>query len=268
MKKIIFFNLILSLVILSSCSGYNKVVKGDNYENKFKLAGELYEGKHYMRSVALYEQIYQRVPRTAEGELAYYRLGKAYYFEKDYSMAGYYFNSFYERFTTSVHAEEALFLSTMCSVENSPEFSLDQNETELAINDLQQFINKFPNSDLVDSCNHEMDRLRVKLETKDYEVVKLYVKTGSFKSAIMTSQTFIEDYPGSKYKEEVGFILVKSTYLLAKNSVEEKKKKRIEETLERYRNFVTEFPNTKYKKELNSISDEMEKGLQQLTVIK
>ncbi len=264
MKKIIFFNLLLSLIILSSCSGYNKVVKGDNYEEKFRVAGELYEKKHYMRSVALYEQIYQRVPRTAEGELSYYRLGKAYYFEKDYSMAGYYFNSFYERFTTSIHAEESLFLSAMCSVENSPEFSLDQNDTELAINDLQQFINRFPNSDLVDSCNHEMDRLRFKLETKDYEVVKLYSKTENFKSAIMTSQTFLEDYPGSKYREEISFIMVKSSYLLSKNSIEEKKKVRIEETLERYRNFVTEFPNTKFKREVNAMSDELEKGLQEL----
>ena len=268
MKKIIFFNLILSLVILSSCSGYNKVVKGDNYEDKFRVAGENYDDGKYMRSVALYEQIYQRVPRTAEGELAYYRLGKAYYFEKDYSMAGYYFNSFYERFTTSIHAEEALFLSVLCSVENSPEFSLDQNDTELAINDLQQFINRFPNSELVDSCNHEMDRLRFKLETKDYETVKLYSKTENYKSAIMTSQTFMEDYPGSKYKEEISYILVNSSYFLSKNSIETKKKVRIEETLERYRNFVTEFPNSKYKREVNSISDEMEKGLQLLTITK
>lgn len=263
MKKIIFLNLILSLIILSGCSGYNKIVKGDNYEDKFRVAGELYEKKQYMRSVALYEQIYQRVPRTPEGELAYYRLGKAYYSEKDYHMAGYYFGSFYERFTSSPRAEETLFLSALCSVENSPEASLDQNDTELAINDLQQFINKFPNSDLIDSCNHVMDRLRFKLETKDYQVVNLYAKTENYKSAITTSITFMADYPGSKYKEEIGFVLINSSYLLTKNSIEEKKKQRIEETLERYRNFVAEFPNTQYKKEVNSISDKMELELQE-----
>ena len=113
-----------------SCSGYNKIVKGDNYEDKFRVAGELFEKKQYMRSVTLYEQIYQRVPRTPEGELAYYRLGKAYYAEKDYHMAGYYFGSFYERFTASSKAEETLFLSALCSVENSPDASLEQNDTE------------------------------------------------------------------------------------------------------------------------------------------
>jgi outer membrane protein assembly factor BamD len=54
----------------------------------------------------------------------------------------------------------------MCSVSNSPEFTLDQNDTEIAINTLQQFIDKYPNSTLVDSCNHVMDRLRMKLEKR------------------------------------------------------------------------------------------------------
>jgi outer membrane protein assembly factor BamD len=257
--------LILMLVILASCSGYNKVLKSDNYERKFELAGELYEKKQYLRSVALYEQIYQRVPKTAEGELAYYRLGKAYYFEGDYYMAGYYLGSFFQRFTYSQKSEECLFLSAMCSVKNSPDFTLDQNETELAINDLQQFINKFPESSLVDSCNKVMDQLHFKLEEKDYAAVKQYSNIGELKAAITTASTFLNDYPRSEYRETVYYVLVKNSYLITKNSIEQKKVQRIEETLERYRNFVAEFPNTKYKRELNSISDDLEKELQTIT---
>jgi outer membrane protein assembly factor BamD len=264
MKIRILYIALVSFLVLTSCSGYNKVVKGDNYERKFELAGELYDKKQYMKCVTLYEQIYQRVPKTGEGELAYYRLGKSYYEEKDYSMGGYYFGSFYQRFPFSPKAEECMFLSAICSVKNSPDFTLDQNDTELAINDLQQFINKFPNSELVDTCNQVMDKLRFKLETKDFETVKQYSKTENFKAAIMSSQTFLEDYPRSNYREEVQFTLVNNSFLLTKNSIEEKKKQRIEETLERYRNFVAEFPNTKYKKDVNSISDLMEKELQEV----
>lgn len=253
---------VLFLLALTACSGYNKVVKGDNYERKFTLADELYNKKQYMRCVTLYEQIYQRVPKTGEGELAYYRIGKSYYAEEDYSMAGYYFSSFYSRFPFSTKAEEALFLSAMCSVHNSPEATLDQNDTDLAINDLQQFINKYPNSILVDSCNHEMDKMRFKLETKEYKSVLQYSKTENYKAAITTGLTFLDDFPKSTFREEIHYVLVKNSYLLTKNSIEEKKKQRIEETIERYRNFVAEFPSTKYKKEVGTISDEMEKELQ------
>lgn len=253
----------IAFFALSACSGYNKIVKGDDYERKFELADELYSKKQYMRCITLYEQIYQRVPRTGQGELAYYRISKSYYAEEDYSMAGYYFGSFYSRFPFSEKAEEALFLSAMCSVKNSPDFTLDQNDTELAINDLQQFINKYPNSILVDTCNIVMDKMRLKLETKEYKTVLQYSKTENYKAAISTSLTFLEDFPRSTFREEIHYILVENSFLLTKNSIDEKKKQRIEETIERYRNFVAEFPNTKYKKEVGSISDEMEKALQE-----
>ncbi len=249
-------------LILSSCADYNKVVKGDDYVRKFEMANELFTKNEFMRSVTLYEQVYQRMPKTGEGELSYFRIGKAYYEENDYYMAGYYLGAFTQRFPFSPKAQECLFLSAMCSVNNSPEMSLDQVETELAINNLQQFIDKYPTSNLVDSCNQIMDKLRFKLESKEYDAVKLYSKTQNYRAAATTSITFMEDYPRSIYKEEVFYILIKNSRFLAVNSIENKKRERIEETIERYRTFVIEFPNSIYKKEVNDISDEMNVELQ------
>lgn len=260
------FKVIGSLLIgfvLFSCSDYNKVVKGDDYQRKFELANELFDTKEYLRSVTLFEQVYQRVPKSGEGELSYFRIGKAYYLSNDYEMAGYYLGSFPQRFPYSPKAQESMFLSALCSVNNSPEHSLDQNETELAINNLQQFVDKYPESELVDSCNRVMDRMRLKLERKDYDAVRLYAKTENYRSAVTTALTFLEDYPLSKNKEEVCYLLVKNSYLLTINSIENKKCDRIEETIERYNTFVVDFPNSVNKVELDNISDKMHKDLQE-----
>jgi outer membrane protein assembly factor BamD len=257
----------LALVIftsITSCSDYNKVVKGDDYGKKFETANTLYDKGQFLRSITLYEQIYQRMPKTGEGELAYFRIGKAYYEEEDYYMAGYYMGAFTQRFPFSPKAQEALFLSAMCSVKNSPEESLDQTETEQAINNLQQFIDTYPNSQLIDSCNHIMDKLRFKLETKDYHAVKQYAKTENYRAAVTSALTFVEDFPRSTYKEEIYYILVKNSQLLTVNSVDDKKCERIEQTIERYRTFVTEFPNTQYKREMENIHDEMQKDFEVL----
>jgi len=273
-------SLLIFVLVFTSCSDYNKVLKGDDYGRKFEMANDFYEkglvpkfrnrlfnrkkikppklkDNYLFKSIALYEQIYQRMPKTSEGELAYFRIGNAYYYAQDYYMAGYYFGAFTERFPFSPKAQEALFLSAMCSVQNSPEASLDQNDTKLAINNLQQFINSYPESTLIDSCNRTIDRLRFKLETKDYESVKLYAKTENYRAAASSGLTFIEDFPRSKYKEEVMYILVVNSYKLAVNSIDEKKCERIEQTIERYRTFVTEFPNNEHKVEVNEISDKM-----------
>ena len=81
-------------MLIFACSDYNQVIKGDDYKRKFELADELYNDKQFARTIVLYEQIYQRMPKTGEGELAYFRIGKSYYEEGDYYMAGYYLGAF------------------------------------------------------------------------------------------------------------------------------------------------------------------------------
>jgi outer membrane protein assembly factor BamD len=158
-----------------------------------------------------------------------------------------------------------MFLSALCAVKNSPEYSLDQNETELALNDLQMFINRYPGSVLIDTCNVIMDGLRFKLEKKDFESVKLYAKMENYKSAATSAEVFIAQFPKSTFKEEAYYILVKNSYFLTINSIESKKIERIEKTIERYLNFVTEFPQTTYRKEIDSYHEKMKAELINLT---
>lgn len=266
MKMMKLLSVLIVGIVLVSCSEYNKVLKSDDYQQKFDMANEMFDKGQYDRSISLYEQVYQRFPKESQGEVSYFRIGKAYYLYGDYDMGGYYLGAFSQRYPYSPKVEEAMFLSATSSVNNSPEVSLDQTATEVAINDLQQFIDRFPNSELVDSCNNIIDRLRFKLETKEYEAVKLYAKTENYRAAVTTAETFYENYPMSDYKEEVGYLLVTNSSKLAMNSIESKKKDRIEETLERYRNFVSEFPNTSYKRDVNLVSDLMNRELQKINL--
>lgn len=261
MKIFNYIVIIASLIVIISCSDYNKTLKSEDYNRKFELANSYFDEGKYSQSIALYEQVYQRFPKQSEGEISYFRIGKSYFLSKDYYMGGYFLGQFTARFPFSTKVEEATFLSAMCSVQQSPQQSLDQTETELAINNLQQFIDRFPNSELVDSSNQIMDKLRFKLELKSFEAVKLYSKTMNYRAAVTSSEIFISNYPVSQFKEEAEYILINNSYLLTKNSIDSKKLERTAQTLERYRTFVTEFPTSKYVRSLKSIKDEMEKQL-------
>jgi outer membrane protein assembly factor BamD len=244
MKKI--GSLVLFLSLLVSCSEYSKVVKSDNYSRKFELANDLFSRKSYLKASTLFEQVYQRVPKTPEGEFSYYRLGISYFKMQDYYLGAYYLASFGDKYPYSERREETSFLNVICAVKNAPKYSLDQEDTEVALNELQLFIYKFPESKYIDTCNFMMDKLREKKELKEFETVQLYDKTEQYKASIMVAQTFIKDFPQSIYKEEVYTILVKNSYLLAFNSIEEKKTERIDQTIERYSKFALEFPNSPY----------------------
>ncbi len=49
------------------------------------------------------------------------------------------------------------------------------------------------------------------------------------------------------------FLILKSNYLIAKNSIEEKKKERFQETIDEYYALVDEYTETKYLKEAEKI---------------
>lgn len=238
-------SLFLLVLFVSSCSDYQKIVKSDDYEMKFEEANRQYERGNYPRAIALYEQIYQRFPRTDKGEVAYFRMAKSYFAEQDYYMAGYYFHQFTVRYPLSDNAEESMFLTAICSVKNSPKSTFDQEETEIALNDLQMFVLRYPNSHLIDSCNRTMDRLRFKIETKRFDAVKLYAKMEDHRAAVASSKSFIEDYPRSAYMKEVTLLQFENTYKLAMNSVLSRKKERIEDAMESYARYNTHFSDRK-----------------------
>jgi outer membrane protein assembly factor BamD len=208
----------------------------------------------------LYEQIYQHSPKTGEGELAYYRLAKSYYEIEDFYMSSYYYGQFIQRYPFSSKTEEAYFMMALSSVKNSPEYSLDQTETEGAINTVQQFIDRYPSSTLVDSCNRVIDKLRFKLELKEFDHVKLYDRTENYRAAVTSGEIFIETYSKSKFCEEVYFLIIKNSYLLSINSIESKKIERIEKTWERITNFAILYPNSNYLKEVKAIESKLKQS--------
>lgn len=258
MIKSVFYYLCL-VVVLTSCSNYNEVIKGDDYLKKFELANELYDNEEFLKSIVLYEQIYQHAPKSGEGELSYYRLGQSYYNSDDYYMAGYYFSSYIQRFPYSVKNEELMFLAAMCKVKNSPETALDQTETEEAINAVQLFVDSYPTTVLMDSCNDIIDRLRFKIESKEYSHVMLYSKTERYRAAVASAEIFLEKHPSSIYAEEVFTACVMNSYYLTINSIESKKSARIDETIERMRKFEADFPGSSEIKPLNQLVNKLRK---------
>jgi outer membrane protein assembly factor BamD len=242
---------------LISCSDYSKIVKGDNYQLKYETANSLYDKQSFSKAIILFEQIYQHSPRSGEGELAYYRLAQCYFQLEDYYMAEYYFQSYLSRFPYSTNKEKVYFSKVLCSVRNSPNYELDQSETNKAINDVQDFINRFPNSQRIDTCNVLIDNLRFKLEKKDFEEVYLYAKTEKYRAAVTSAEIFTSKYPKSIFLEEAHYIMVKNSFLLAINSIESKKEERIGQSNERFLNFAEQFSNSKYLNELKVLRNKL-----------
>jgi outer membrane protein assembly factor BamD len=80
---------------------------------------------------------------------------------------------------------------------------------------------------------------------------------------VALEQTLVK-YPESAYKEEIMYLLVKSNFELAINSIESKKLDRLNNTIKSYRNFVAEFPESDKRKELESIKKRTEEAIEEM----
>ena len=65
-------------------------------------------------------------------------------------------------------------------------------------------------------------------------------------------------------REEVFYLIVKSSYLLAINSISSKIEQRLQETLNVYDQFTSNFPSSKYLKELKSTYIKTQENLTKL----
>lgn len=260
-----FILLIVVIISLGSCkSEYQKVLKGNDLPKKYEMAKKYYNDKDYFRAFQLLEELVNVYRGSEEAENIYYYYAYCHYGLKDLITARYHFQNFAETYPRSKHAEECRYMSAYCYFLDSPDFTLDQDNTYKAIEALQLFINMYPKSERVAECNTLIDRLREKLESKSYNNAKLYYNIGDYKSAIFAFRNSLIDFPDSKYKEEMEFLTIKSSYLYAQMSVENKKSERFLETIEYYQTFVDSYASSKYLKEAQSIYNNSINQIEQL----
>ncbi|PKP01931.1 MAG: outer membrane protein assembly factor BamD [Bacteroidetes bacterium HGW-Bacteroidetes-9] len=266
-RKSIFSILILSAVVFTSCSKYQKLLKSTDNENKYEMAMAYYDDKDYYRAIQLFDQLMPFFRGTERAELMAFYYAKAHYEQKDYILASYYFKQFSKNFPNSKNAEEAAFMSAYCNYLDSPPVSLDQTVTYDAIKDLQLFINRYPGSERVAKANGLIDELRLKLETKAYNIAVLYFKMEDYKAAVINFQNLIKDYPDTKFRETAMFHIAKSYFYYAESSTQRKQGERFQLCTESVDNFLANYPESEFGKEALVIQKNAQKNLQNLTIL-
>lgn len=252
------------ILIFSSCSEYRKVLKSSDIRLKYATAIELYNKGDYHRAMQLFDElmIYYRGTDTSEKINYYYSY--CYFGEEDYLQAGFYFSKFVSTFPTSKYAEECMYMSAYCQYLYSPGHSLDQTITADAMQGLQLFINMYPKSKYVAKCNELLDELRAKLEKKAFETAKLYFKIQEYQAAVVAFKNLLKDFPDTRYREEAYFYMLAGNYYYAINSIETRKKERLEAARDAYNALVSAYPQTNYDKDAKSILKNIEKEIADL----
>ncbi len=244
-SRVIYSTLII--LFLASCSEFRELQKSDDWKAKYEGAMRYYEEGDYYRAIALFEEILPVTRGKIEGEKSQFYYAYAHYNDRQFLLSAHYFKNFYETYSRSEFANEAQFMYAYSLYQSSPIYNLDQTSTKEAIQAFQIFINRNPESKFTVEANQIIHELQVKLETKAYHSAKLYHQIGMLKSAIVAFDNFAINYPDSKFNEELQFLKLESTFLMAKESIPSKQRARYKKVLEIYVEYLDDFPGTAYK---------------------
>lgn len=253
MKKIIYVWMMM-MILFSSCGEYNKVLKSTDSELKYSYAKKYFNAKQYSRSATLLEELIQVFKGTANAEESLYLLAQSYYGQKDYQTAAQYFNTYYTTYPKGEYVELARYYSGYGLYLDSPDPRLDQAQTYKAIEELQVYLEYYPQSERAADAQNILFELQEKLALKELLATRLYYNLGTylgnnFLSSIITAQNALRNYPFSKYREEFIFLMLQSKYELAQASVSEKLQGRYRDVVDEYYNYVNEYPEGKYIKQ-------------------
>lgn len=239
------------VVLVVSCSGYEKVLKSSDYDLKYKEALRYYTKAKpdYTRAANLFDQVAPVMRGTPQADTVYYYQAMSYYYQRDYILAGHYFRMFTRIYGASPFVEHAEFMGAYCYYMQSPRPSLDQTNSVQAIQAFQLYLIKYSDSERAKEVEGYMNELMNKLVEKSYMSAKLYYDLEDYKASIVALNNSLVKYPETKYREEIMFMIVKSSYMLAFNSVRSKQKERYQDTIDEYYSFASEYPESKFMRE-------------------
>ena len=252
------------LISFSSCGKYQKILKSNDVNYKYEQAVNFYKDAEFNKALPIFNELLPLFKGTAKAEELAYYYAYTLYSTGDYLMASYLFNKFLINFPRSSHAEESKFMIAYCHYQETPEYSLDATNTIKAISKFQDFIDKYPQSDSIITCNRLMDELTLNLSKKAFANAKQYYTTENYRAAIIALNNVLIDHPSVINREEIYFLILESSYFLAINSIESKKEDRLSKTVESYNQFIDNFPESIYKNKAISIHQNTIKIIEEL----
>jgi outer membrane protein assembly factor BamD len=252
---------IFALFIGVSCGKFRKIEKSQDWRVKYEAALNYYNNKKdYYRASVLFEQIIPVVRGLPEGEKVQFYLAYCQFYDKLYLLASEQFKTFYETYGRSSMAEEARYMFAYSLYSSSPKDNLDQSNSIDAMNAMQEFLNRFPNSKFRDQAIEVITTTQKKLERKGFDNAYQYYKMRQYKAAIVALNNFKNNFPDSEFLEQAYYLVIVSEYKLAEQSIYSKQEERYKGVVEHYKEFVDKYPSSTFLREGEKMyADSLEK---------
>jgi outer membrane protein assembly factor BamD len=244
-SRLISATLLASTLSLGACTGYQKLLKSTNVNEKYEAAIKYYDKGDFFRAGTLLEEMIPLLKGRPEAEKAQFYFANTNFMQRNYVLSAYYFKQFTDTYPNSSYTEQANFLRAKSLFRDSPGYELDQTNTVSALEVIQDFLNTYPTSEFRTETESMSQELQKKLENKAFQSAKLYYSLRYNQAAVTALGNFNQQYPASVFAEQADFLRLTAQYAWAKESIESKQRERFVDAVAIYQHFIDTYPQSK-----------------------
>ena len=210
-----YFIYIIITVLLVNCGSKSVQLKED-LTPTFNKAMKYFEKGKYSRARDEFDYIIMMDPGSKLANESQYYKGESLFQMEEYDESWVTLDS-YVRFSNDIlQIEKSRYRICECAINLTNAYQRDQKQTQRALDQLQMFLEDFPQSVRVQDVEESITELRIKLAEKDYEVGRLYLKLEEYESALIYFRSVLNHYYDTDFADDARISII-FTHILNKN---------------------------------------------------
>ncbi len=243
---------LLLVVLLAGCAGSGRL-RYETAEEAYQKGMEQFERARYERAAEYFQAVFNFGRSHEWADDAQLYLARSYGANKEYILAANEYTRFLEIYRNDPRAEEAEYERALTYFQRSPNFELDQSDTRRAIQFLQIFLDRYPNSEHRADVETKIEELREKLARKQFAVAELYDRRELYEAAALSYTTVFDRYPDTHWADDALLGAMRAYISFSEQSIEARQGERLQQAIDHYQRLLQVFPDSPLLKEAEAL---------------
>jgi outer membrane protein assembly factor BamD len=204
--KALFLLSIAVLIAVMACSSH-KLKANLPLKERMDLADSYFAKKRYLDAKDQYRIITLSYSGSRQADKAQFFLAECHFYTKEYIIAASEYERLIKVYPNSEYVDDAKYKLGFSYFKLSPRYSLDQEYTQKAIREFQEFLEEFRSSTLVPVVEKQLQECRNKLALKIFAAAEQYRRMQYWEAAVIYYNMVLDQYYDSIYAPRAQFYL-------------------------------------------------------------
>lgn len=198
----------ITLIILTNCSNNTKQNSGleadiiDSPESQYIKAMVIFNNENFEEATTIFQNIEKIYPLSNESIQSQIMLGFIDYVKLDYDLAILKFSKLIRKYPSLKNIDYVYYMRALCYYEQVSHEGLDGEYNILALQNLNQVINRFPNSKYAKDSYQKTILVKSNIAAKNIRIARFYQKNKKYTAALNRYKIIVNEYSETKFTPE------------------------------------------------------------------